>query len=35
MKPTFASNIGNLVSNLILPNLGLTQTYKDMFQEDI
>lgn len=35
MKQKFASNINDLISNLILPNLGLTAAYKDMFQEDI
>lgn len=35
MKPNFASNIQNLISNLILPNLNLTQQYKDLFHEDI
>lgn len=35
MRANFAANIGNLISNLILPNLGLTDYYKDMFKEDI
>ena len=35
MKPFFASNIDNLVSKLILPNLAFTNSYKDLFNEEI
>ena len=35
MRQNFANNIDNIISNLILPNLNLTQQYKDMFNEDI
>lgn len=35
MKPFFASNIDNLVSKLILPNLAFNNSYKDLFNEEI
>ena len=35
MRQYFSSNINNLVTHLILPNLGFTQNYKSLFNEEI
>lgn len=35
MKSFFATNINNLVSNLLLPNLSFTNSYKQLFNEEI
>ena len=35
MKGFFGSNINNLISNLILPNLAFTNSYKELFNEEI